>query len=80
MDSNILYRNLHTGPRQGKEQESIVSHWAGPIPCTRPGPIPVQCEQAIALKRMTFSVVFWTSKHDSKIKHAKCWGALISLH
>ena len=26
MDTNMLYRNVHTGPRQGKEPGSIVSY------------------------------------------------------
>ena len=29
---NILYRNVHTGPRQGKEPGSIVSYCADPVP------------------------------------------------
>ena len=44
MGPNILYRNVHTGPRQGKEPESIVSYCAGPVPCTCPCPVPMQCE------------------------------------
>ena len=47
MGSNILYRNVHTGPRQGKEPGPIVSYGADPVPCTCPGPGPVQCEKAI---------------------------------
>ena len=47
MGPNILYRNVHTGLRQGKELGSIVSYYAGPVPSTCPGPIPVQGEQAI---------------------------------
>ena len=38
----MLYKNLHIGPRQGKEPGSIVSYCAGPVPCTCPGPVPVQ--------------------------------------
>ena len=36
--SNILLRNVHTAPRQGKKPGSIVSHCAGPVPV----PVPVQ--------------------------------------
>ena len=44
MGPNVLYRNGHTGTRQGKEPGSVVSYSAGPVPCTCPGPVPVQCE------------------------------------
>ena len=49
MVPNILYRNVHTDPRQGKEPGPIVSYCAGPVPCTCPGPVPVQCEQGMKL-------------------------------
>ena len=49
MGPDILYRNIHTGLRQGKEPVPIVSYCAGPIPSTCPGPVPVQCEQAITV-------------------------------
>ena len=42
MGSNILYRNVHTGPRQGNEPGPIVSYYANPVLCPSPGP--VQCE------------------------------------
>ena len=42
MGPNILYRNVHTGPRQGKEPGSIVSYFAGPVPCACL--VPGQCE------------------------------------
>ena len=38
---NILYRNVHPGPRQGKEPGLIVPHWTGLVPCTHPGPVPM---------------------------------------
>ena len=49
MDTNtmyvvLLYRNVHTGLRQGKLPRSIVSCCAGPVPCTYAGSVPVQCE------------------------------------
>ena len=46
MGPNILYRNVHTGAREGKEPRPIVSYCAGPVPCTNPGPVSVQCEEA----------------------------------
>ena len=46
---NILYRNVHTGPRPGKEPRPIASFCAGPVPCICPGPILLQCEQAISI-------------------------------
>ena len=33
---NMLYRNVHTGPRQGKKLGSIVSYCTGPVPCAHP--------------------------------------------
>ena len=47
MGTNILHKNVHTGPKQGKEPGFIVFFCAGPVSCTCPGPIPVECEQAI---------------------------------
>ena len=44
MDPIILYSNVHTGQRQGKEPGPIVTCCAGPVPGTCPGPVPVQCE------------------------------------
>ena len=46
MVPTILYRNVHTVLRQGKELGSIVSYCAGPVPSLGPGPgpFPVQCE------------------------------------
>ena len=44
MGPTILYRKVHTGPRQGKEPGSIVSCCGGPVPCNCRGPVPVQCE------------------------------------
>ena len=32
MGTTILYRNVHTGLRQRKEPEPIVSYCAGPVP------------------------------------------------
>ena len=46
MSLNILCRNLHTGPRQGKELGSIVSYCVCPVP--------LQCKKAIILT--TFAV------------------------
>ena len=37
MGPNKLYRNVHSGPRQGKEPETIVSYYAGPVPYSCPG-------------------------------------------
>ena len=37
-------RNVHTGPRQGEEPGPIVSRCPSRVPCTGPGPIPVQYE------------------------------------
>ena len=42
MGSNILCRNVHTGPRQGHGLGAIVSYCASPIPCAGPSPDPVQ--------------------------------------
>ena len=44
MGTDMLYRNVHTGPRQGKEPGSIVSYCTCQIPCTCPGSVPVQCK------------------------------------
>ena len=44
MGPSMLYRNVHTGPRPGKEPGSIVSYCANPVPCSTPGPVPVRCE------------------------------------
>ena len=40
MGLDILYRKVHTGPRQRKKHGSYC---AGPIPCSCPNSIPVQC-------------------------------------
>ena len=40
----LLYRNIHTGPRQGKEPGPIVSYCAGPVACTCPDAVPKQCQ------------------------------------
>ena len=50
MGPNILYRNVHSSPRQGNEPRPIVSYCAGPVPCTCSSPGPIQCEQAIKTK------------------------------
>ena len=42
MGTDVLYRNVHTGPRQGKVPGSTVSQCAGPVPSS--GLVPVQCE------------------------------------
>ena len=42
MSSNILYRNVHIGLRQGKEPGPIVSYCAVPVPYTCR--VPVWCE------------------------------------
>ena len=34
MDPVILYINVHIGLRLGKEPESLVSYYAGLVPCT----------------------------------------------
>ena len=44
MGPNILHRNVHTGPRRGKEPGPIVFYCAGPVARSCPGPVPVQCE------------------------------------
>ena len=44
MSPNILYRNVHTGPKQGKEPGHIVSYCAGPCPYICLSPVLVQCE------------------------------------
>ena len=44
MDTDMLYRNVQTGPRQGKEPGSIVSCCASTVPCTCPGPVLAQCK------------------------------------
>ena len=44
MESIVLCENVYTGARQGQEQRPIVSYCAIPVPCTSPGPVPVQCE------------------------------------
>ena len=52
MGSNILYRIVHTGLRQGKELEPIVSYCAGPVPCSCPPvPIHVHCKCGNILER-----------------------------
>ena len=43
MDPNILYRNVHTGPRQGRNQDPLSPIVL--VRCTCPGPILVQCER-----------------------------------
>ena len=47
MGPNVFYRNVHIGLRQGKEPETIVSYCVDQVRCTCPGPVLVQCEQAI---------------------------------
>ena len=44
MGLNTLYRNVDTGPRQGKASRSTVSYCVGPVHCTCPSSLPVQCE------------------------------------
>ena len=39
--SNILYSNVRTSPRQGLGPGPIASY------CASPGPVSVQCEQAV---------------------------------
>ena len=39
-----LYRNVHTGLRQGKEPGSIVSYYAGPVSRACPGTVPFPFE------------------------------------
>ena len=43
-DDFLVYRNVHTGLRQGRNQNS-VSCGSGPASCPYPGP--VQCESAV---------------------------------
>ena len=43
--TNILYRNVHTGPRQGKEPGSIVSYCVDPLPSTCLVPFPCSVNQ-----------------------------------
>ena len=49
MGANILYRNVHTGLRQGKESSPLFLLCC-PIPCSCSGPVPAQRECAIRLK------------------------------
>ena len=42
-----IVQNVFLILRLGREPGSIVSYCPGPVPCTRPSPIPLQCEQAI---------------------------------
>ena len=44
MESVVQCRNFHTDLKQGQVTGPIVSYRASPIPCTGPGPAPVQCE------------------------------------
>ena len=44
MGSDLFFRNVHIGPRQGKESGPIVFYRADHVPCTCPSPLPVQCE------------------------------------
>ena len=62
MDPNLLYWNVHAGLRQGKEPGSIVSCCAGPVPCTYPSPVPVQCEKVIRVSEHFGNTEnqFWT--------------------
>ena len=41
---NTLYRNVHTGPRQGQETRPIVSYWVSRVSGTCPDPISIWCE------------------------------------
>ena len=42
MESVVLCRNIHTGPRQGHGLRPVVSYCASPVPCAAPGPVSVQ--------------------------------------
>ena len=53
MGSNILCRDVHTGP--------IVSNCDSLVPCTDPRVGPVQCEQAIK-RAIVFTVNFFAKK------------------
>ena len=44
MGSNISWRNVHTGLRQGQGPGSIVSYCSNFVPCTGLVPGPVQCD------------------------------------
>ena len=45
----MYYTEMFTLVRDRKELGPIVSYYVNPVPCTCPGPIPMQCEQAIIL-------------------------------
>ena len=57
MGSNILYKNVHAGLRQGEEPGPIVSYCAGQVACFCP--VPVQLEQAIIVMCMFDSDLVW---------------------
>ena len=44
MGPHMLYRNVHTGLRQGKEPGPIAFYCISLILCTCPGSVPMQCE------------------------------------
>ena len=44
MRPNVLYRNVRTGLREGKEPGPTVSYFASPVICSCPGNVPVQHE------------------------------------
>ena len=61
----MLYRNVHTGSRQGKELGPIVSFCAGPVPCTCPGSIPYSVNEPLN-KELIFSIlhIHTSSQHE----------------
>ena len=52
MGSDMLRRNVHTGPILGQGPGPIASYFASPVPfmVLGPGPDPVQCADICALK------------------------------
>ena len=49
MDFYIVLCTAHAILRLGSRTEPIVCYCASPVPCTAPGPVPVQCDQVIRL-------------------------------
>ena len=48
MDFYVMLCPVHTTLRMGMGPEPIVSYCVSPVPCTRPGPSPMQCDSAIS--------------------------------
>ena len=51
----MLYRNVHSGLRQGNEAGPIVLYCADPVPCTCPVPSPCSVNKPLELLHRTIA-------------------------